>query len=454
MRAPLYDKLRAYHRQNRISFAMPGHKNGRGLRGDLLDCDVTELAATENLHIPGEEITDAKRLLAKVYGADESFIVTGGSTACIQAMIAGCVRRGGTLLAAADCHMSVINACAIMGIKLRLIPRETDGEFLTAKRLTDIEAYIDGADAVLVTSPTYYGLCADIEEIAQECHKRGIPLIVDEAHGAHFAASEKFPKSAVELGADAVCQSAHKTLGALTGAAYLHVKEDLVSVSAIARALTMFETSSPSYVIAASADIAREELEKGGWEETIDECERLKKRILADTEIKTLENDDPTRIVFNFGAYETTGFKIDAMLSEKYGIDIEMADLLNIVLIVTPYNTAADMEKLYRALLEITIGLNKREKPVKIPQMPVTVGIFSPADAFFGKTQSVPIGNSAGSVSAVTVTPYPPGIPVIFQGARITKEQLEYIERLQDAGAQITGIDGFNIEILKQEENV
>ncbi len=454
MSAPLYDKLRAYHRQNRISFAMPGHKNGRGLRGDLLDCDVTELAATENLHSPSEAVAESKRLLAKLYGADESFIVTGGSTTCIQAMIAACIGRGGTLLAAADCHMSVINACAVMGIKLRLIPRETDEEFLIAKRLTDIEEYIDGADAVLVTSPTYYGLCADVEAIVVSCHKRGIPLLVDEAHGAHFAADERFPKSALALCADAVCQSAHKTLGALTGAAYLHVRGNLVNPSKIARALTVFETSSPSYVIAASADIAREELEKGGWEAITDKCESFKKRILTDTKIKILRNDDPTRLVLNFGVYETTGFEIERVLAEKYGTDIEMADLLNIVLIVTPYNTAEDMEKLYRALLEITEGLNKREKPVKIPKIPVIAGTFSPADAFFGKTQSVPIGNSAGRVSAVTVTPYPPGIPVIFQGTEITQEQIEYIERLKNAGAQITGIDGYEIEILKQEENV
>ncbi len=454
MSAPLYDKLTAYHRQNRISFAMPGHKNGRGLRADLLDCDVTELAATENLHSPSEAVAEAKRLLSTLYGADESFIVTGGSTTCVQAMLAACVGRGGTLLAAADCHMSVINACAVMGIRLRLIPRETDEEFLIAKRLTDIENLADGADAVLVTSPTYYGLCADVEAIAASCRKRGVPLLVDEAHGAHFAAGGRFPKSAVTLGADAVCQSAHKTLGALTGAAYLHVNKGSVSPSKIARALTVFETSSPSYVIAASADIAREELENGGWEAIADKCADFKKRILTGTEIKVLENDDPTRLVLNFGAYETTGFAIDSALSRKYGIDIEMADLVNIVLIATPYNTAEDMEKLYRALLEITKKLSKRKAAVKIPKIPATDGIFSPADAFFGKTRSVPIGNSAGYVSAVTVTPYPPGIPVIFQGARITGEQLEYIERLKNAGAQITGADGYEIEILTQEENV
>lgn len=454
MSAPLYDKLIGYHLKNRISFAMPGHKNGRGLKPDLLCCDVTELRGTENLHHPRAFIKESKRLLSGLFYSDESFIVTGGSTTCIQAMIAASVRRGGMLLAAADCHMSVINACALLGIKIRLIPRVTDGEFLIAGRLFDIEKYIEGADAVIVTSPTYYGLCADIEKIAEQCHKHGIPLLVDEAHGAHFIADGRFPRPAVTLGADAVCQSAHKTLDALTGAAFLHVKGRLIDSARIAQAITMLETSSPSYVIAASADLAREKLGRGGWSGIINECDALRLRLESETEIRFLKNDDPTRLVINFGAYETTGFAVDELLSEKFNIDVEMSDLVNIVLIVTPSNTAEDLETLCCALIKIANGLEKRKNPLSFTFRFAPGGVISPSDVLFLQTETVPLLKSAGRVSAAAVTPYPPGIPVIYQGGRITEEQLEYINELSAAGAEIIGLKDGNIEILKQEENI
>lgn len=454
MSAPLYERLINYHNQNRISFAMPGHKNGRGIKSELINYDVTELEATENLHHPREFVTEAKRLLSKLYGSEESYILTCGSTAGIQAMIASCVKRGGTLLAAADCHMSVINACAILGIKLKFIPREIDGDFLIAKRLFGIEEYMDGADAVIITSPTYYGLCSDIGEIAKSCHKRGIPLLVDEAHGAHFAADSRFPDNAVSLGADLAVNSAHKTLNALTGAAYLHFKSDIVNKDRLEKALTMFQTSSPSYVIAASADLAREETERGGWSEAIDRCEKFKNRIKDNTEIKFLENDDITRLVLNLSAYDTTGFEINSRLSQEFGIDIEMADLINLVLIATPSNTDEDFDRLYDAVLKIVTGLNKMSEPLKINMPPVFLETVCPSDAFFEETEEVVLADGAGKISAVTVTPYPPGIPVLYMGAVITREQVEYIEYIISAGAEVNGIKDGRIEVLKSEEDI
>lgn len=451
MNAPLYDRLINYHRQNRISFAMPGHKNGRGLPADLLCCDVTELDATENLHNPQSALAESKRRLSRMFGCGESFIVTCGSTVCIQAMIAAALKPGDTLLASADCHMSVINACALMGIKLKFIPRETDKDFLTAKPLSDIEPYIDGADAVIITSPTYYGICADVEKIAKTCHDRKIPLLADEAHGAHFIKNELFPKPAVTLGADAVCQSAHKTLNALTGAAFLHVRGDIINRERIRKTLAMIETSSPSYVIAASAEWAANEKNTVKWGEIIEKCRDFRKKIAEKTRIKLLENDDPTRLVLNFGAYETSGIDVSGELAEKYGIDAEMADLLNIVLIATSSSTAEDMDKLYAAILEIASGLKERVKPLEIPFPPSFDGVISPSDAFFGGAETIPLERCRGKISAATVMPYPPGIPVICAGAPITAEQIEYISRLEKAGAEIVGMKNGNIEILKEE---
>ncbi|MCC8169618.1 MAG: aminotransferase class I/II-fold pyridoxal phosphate-dependent enzyme [Oscillospiraceae bacterium] len=450
MNTPLYTRLKKYYSQNRISFAMPGHKNGRGLRRDLLDCDVTELDETENLHNPGKFIKESKRLLSELFGSDESFIMTCGSTAGIQAMIASAVKPGGTLLAAADCHMSVINTCSLLGINLKFISRETDAKFLIPKRIESVEKYICGADAVIITSPTYYGLCSDIESISKICHERGIPLLVDEAHGAHFISSAEFPTPAVMSGADAVCQSAHKTLNALTGAAFLHVKSGLINRAKLAKLLAMFQTSSPSYIIAASADIAASELRETGWDKICALCDDFKKTLSSETDIEFLENDDCTRLVLCFGKYDTSVFQIKNILSKSYKIDVEMADLLNLVLIVTPSNTREDLDALRGALIEITSGLRKRTEALKITPLPTLDGVISPRDALFADTEKTAFTECAGRISAATVTAYPPGIPIICAGAEITRAQLEYIEYLREIGAEIIGADGGMIEVLRR----
>ena len=248
MSAPLYEHLLAYSKQNRISFAMPGHKNGRGLKKDLLSLDVTELSATENLIHPGEYVLKAQELLSSLYGSDKSYILTGGSTSAIQSMICAGVKPGGTLLSAGDCHMSVINTCALLGINLKLFPKEIDNSFSVPKGTGTLKKHLtDDIDAVIITSPNYYGICSDIKNTAEECHAKNIPLLVDEAHGAHFIASNLFPQTAVKY-ADAVCQSAHKTLNAMNGSSYLHINGDLIDRKRLEKSLYMFQSSSPSYV--------------------------------------------------------------------------------------------------------------------------------------------------------------------------------------------------------------
>ena len=451
MKAPIYEKLIEYHNKNRISFAMPGHKNGRGLPSGLINCDVTELDATDDLRRPREAVTEAQRLLAKLYGAQRSYILTGGSTAGIQAMLAAALSPGETLLAASDCHMSVINACALLGINLRFAQRGFDSEFNIPSGEPEIGAALDkhgDIKAVLVTSPNYYGICADISALAKICRGRGIPLLVDEAHGAHFIADTRLPESAAAI-ADAVCQSAHKTLNALTGAAYLHINGDLTDRKRLENAIALFGTSSPSYVIAASADTARAELENGGgWKRACDLSAEFRRAVRGNTKIKVLENDDVTRIVLNFGAYETTGFAVNSELSEKYGVDAEMADLTNIVLIASPSNDAEDYAVLYDALRQITRGLKERITPLEIGQPPVCGGVIRPRDAVFGKSEKIRLEDCENRVSCRTVTAYPPGVPIICAGGVITRGQIEYIKRLDSFGAQITGTENGYTEVL------
>lgn len=447
METPIYTRLSDYHKKNRISFAMPGHKNLRGLSPDLQKCDVTELTATADLHHEDKSVQRANELLSRLYGSRYSYIMTGGSTAGVQAMISSVLKPGDTLLASADCHMSVINTCALCGFRLRLIPVSLDREYGIPAGIEDFEIDKD-IKAVLVTSPDYYGRVKDIASIAEKCHMSGIPLLVDEAHGAHFIADTSFPETAVRLGADAVCQSAHKTLNALTGAAYLHICSDRMSRTRVKRALASFQSSSPSYPIAASADAARAVLAEADYKGIIKECMEFKAALCKATGIRFPENDDPTRLVLSFAGYSTTGFEVSERLSSYYGIDVEMSDLYNVVLIVTPWNTHGDFMELFRALRDITGAMTVRDSiyPDIPPVFSETVDL---SEGWYAETELVDIDSACGRKAASVVSSYPPGTGIIITGAAITKEQTDYIKRLISAGAEIAGLIDNKIEVVR-----
>ena len=453
MNTPIYERLRSYRSSNRVSFAMPGHKNGRGIKENYTSLDVTELEATLNLCSESDEtVNKAQKLLALLYGADASFILTGGSTSGIQAMLAAALRPGAVVLASSDCHKSVINACAICGFRLRFIPAELDEESLIPYDAEDIGTALDkheDIEAVIVTSPNYYGMCRDIRKYAEECHKRGIPLLVDEAHGAHFPASSRLPESAIRCGADIAVNSAHKTLNALTGAAYLHIKSGLISKERLRCALDMFRSTSPSYPIAASADAARAELESTiEWNRLIDMCMSFRHMIEEMTYMRVLENDDPTRIVINVTSFDTTGYEVAESLSKDFGIDAEMADLVNVVLIATPSNTVDDFEKLYKALNSIYEVLGVRRERYSFLSPVSREKAIDPQPAFYSPYTELPMTDSIGMTAAKTITAYPPGIPVLCAGEEITAGHILYLRHLKKAGAVFTGFDGIKLPVI------
>ena len=452
MNTPIYNKLKKYRSSDRVPFAMPGHKNGRGLEPDLIDLDVTELSGTLNLRQENDEtVTEACKRLSRLYCSEESFILTCGSTAGIQAMLTSSLRPGDTLLVGSDCHMSVINTCALCGYRLRFIPASIDPESLIPYDDEDVndmlEQYRD-ISAVLITSPNYYGMCRNIRRFADACHRRGIPLLVDEAHGAHFIATEKLPQTAIQCGADISVNSAHKTLNALTGAAYLHVKGSIINRRRLHSALGMFQTSSPSYPIAASADIARADIEDHtAWSSLVDFCLSFEKRLSNELMLRVIENDDPTRLVINFSIFETTGYEIYDTLSDKYGIDAEMADMVNVVFIATPSNTKQDFERLFDALSEISGTLTVRKEAYKVLMPSAKERCINPQYAFYSDTEYVRMTDSIDRICAQTITAYPPGIPVLCAGEEIAPNHIRYLRHLKNIGAVFTGFDGSKIAV-------
>ncbi len=448
MNTPLYNRLSEYAAKNRISFAMPGHKGN--ITPSLVRLDVTELYDTADLHAESAAVKAANSELSKLYGTKKSFIMTSGSTGAVFAMLLSALRPGDTLLAGEDCHISVINACIFAGVRIAVIKKELDAAFLVPKRVYDIEKYFDMYEnirAVLVTSPNYYGICEDLPSIYESCKKHGALLLVDSAHGAHFAAGQGLPEPAARH-ADLVCNSAHKTLNALTGAAYLHVCSDMVSSQKVRSAINTVETTSPSYPIAASADIAREALCRVNWAECIKKCTELGKK-LKDLGLSVLDNDDPTRLVINFANAGISGFFVRDRLLEEYGIDVEMADISNIVLIATPYNIAADFGDFYNAVSKIIKPIGAKTELPHIDGAPHN-GLISPREAYFKDGIDVELDKAAGRISKATVAAYPPGTPVIITGERIRREQTELLKTLLKYGAKISGLNGNRIETVKE----
>lgn len=452
MNTPIYNKLKNYRSSDRVPFAMPGHKNGRGLEPDLINLDVTELSGTLNLRQENDEtVAESCELLSKLYCSDESFILTCGSTAGIQSMLTSVLRPGDTLLVGSDCHMSVINTCALCGYKLRFIPASIDPESLIPYDDEDVNDILDryrDISAVLITSPNYYGMCRNVRRFADACHRHRIPLLVDEAHGAHFIASETLPQTAIQCGADAAVNSAHKTLNALTGAAYLHIKGNLINRHRLNAALGMFQTSSPSYPIAASADIARADIENhSAWGNLVSFCNSFRKRLSDELMLRVIENDDPTRLVINFSIFDTTGFSICDTLSDKYGIDAEMADMVNVVFITSPSNTKQDFERLFDALREISETLGLRKESLKVLMPSARERCFDPQYAFYADVEYVRMTDSIDRICAQTITAYPPGIPVLCAGEEIAPNHILYLRHLKNIGAVFTGFDGSKIAV-------
>lgn len=444
----LYEHLCGYAGLDRISFAMPGHKGGRGFsrefKARLAEIDVTELADTENLYAPRQVLSQAQQRLAELYGSRKSFFLTGGSTEGIHVMIYSAC-SGGKLLVNRTCHRSVVNCCVLGGIEPVFIPQETDGELLVPKCVTpeSVEKCLaenDGVDAVMITTPSFYGQIADVEAIARVCHKHGVPLLADEAHGAHFAA-EGMPKGAIYCGADMAVQSAHKTLNALNQAAYLHAAGDIVDIARVSALVGMVGTSSPSYPVIASAQLAAEELSDGSWQRLADYLGKKKHGIMKRTRLVMPKRScDPARVVFGFKNYAVTGYEAERRLRQEYNIDIEMADHKNVVCIVTPSNTREEIDLLFEAAEQICAGAGE-ERGTLLPDPPLPEPAVSPRRAFYADGEILPLEKAAGRISKSAVCAYPPGSALLSFGERISSGMIEYVNTIKTMGAAIEGLE-------------
>ncbi len=450
---------------------MPGHKLGKGIPyrflNDLHLLDMTEIPGLDNLHFPNGVIKEAQELAAKAFGADYTSFLVNGSTCGVHAAIMSLCKPGDRLIVSRDCHKSVIGGMMLAGVTPIYIKPEYDNLFGVPSFIlpsTVEQAIKNNPDAVgvFVTRPNYYGICSDIGEISDLVHSYNKILIVDEAHGAHLKFSSKLPCCAMDVSADVCIQSAHKTLPALTQGAYIHVKGHRVDVEKLKFILRIIQTSSPSYLIMSFLDISRAIMEEHGSElidNLLENIRCFEEMMTDDTGYKILSRHytepaqtDKTRVVVNVRNTGKTGFEIDGILRNRFNIQVEMADINNIVCISTIADRMNEFESLYQALSEIDKRIKDSKRlpdinirDIKLP--PQVVGLDKVMQLEY-KNQE--LAKSEGMVSRGIITPYPPGVPVVCPGEVVTAEAIQYLLSVIEAGGTVNGVsESLKIEVLE-----
>ena len=454
-KAPLVAALAAM--RARTSFHMPGHKG----RAELLPLDaafdVTELPVTDDLYAASGPIAAAQRLAARSARAAATVLLTNGSTCGVQAMLGYAARPGQRVILPRACHLSAVSACALYGLEPVWVDSMADDG---GAPFTPVEALVravqDAPDAacVLVTRPDYYGRMPALEPLARAAHASGMLLLVDEAHGAHLnwlGAGQLWRHepgmgvSALDAGADICVQSAHKTLNALTGGAFLNCAAG-IDVERLLRCVALTQSSSPSFLIMASLDAARQYMDERGaaeLERISGLCERLNARCaawdLAPAREWFGQTCDTTRLALDVTARGITGHEALAVLAAR-GIDVELADPRRIVLISTVADRAEDFERLERGLAELPRGESGFTAP-RIARVPRGERICSVREAVLGATERVPLARARGRVAARALGVYPPGVPLCVPGELISHELAAMLADAQHAGASLFGLE-------------
>jgi len=463
----LQEALGAYEREDCARFHMPGHK-GRGLSGfwrnELAAWDVTELSRTDNLHAPHGAIEQAQREMAKVYGAEDSFLVVNGSTNAVQAMILA-LENEDILLLARDCHRSAIDGAALRGIRTETISPRYDKEtgLLGMVTAEDLECELEHtrATAVLVTSPNAYGCCADVSALADTAHRHGALLLVDGAHGAHFPFSSQLPAT---LGgkADVFAHSQHKTMDALTQAASLHRSNCRIDADQLRRALAMTETTSPSYLLMTSLDWSIYMAKRRDWTGQVARCIALEEQIERLGGLATLHGAIPdlgiaerdrTRLVIDVSARGLSGYEAQGMLEES-GIYLEMADARRLVLITTPNDEPNWYDRLLTALEALPKRKAKKQSKThaRIGGMSSGERAMTIREAVFSPKDPIPLRQAKGRVASESLGVYPPGIARVLPGEMIDVQSIEDLTTEECNGGTLFGVRDGQIFVVQQEK--
>ena len=462
-RAPIFEALQAFEKRRVVPFDVPGHKRGRGNReltallGEkCVSMDVNSMKPLDNLCHPVSVIREAEELAAEAFGAAHAFLMVGGTTSAVQAMILTVAKRGDKIILPRNVHRSVMGAMVLCGAVPVYVDPACDEELgiPLGMRLEDVKRAIQShpdAKAVLVNNPTYYGICSDIRSIVKLAHQAGMRCLADEAHGTHFYFGENLPVSAMAAGADMAAVSMHKSGGSLTQSSLL-LAGPAMSEGYIRQIINLTQTTSGSYLLLSSLDISRRNLALRGKEAFAqvvsmaeyarDEINRIGGYYAFSRELvngDSIFDFDTTKLSVHTLPVGLAGIEVYDLLRDEYDIQIEFGDLGNILAYLSIGDRLRDIERLVSALSEIRRRFGKSRAGLMRQEYIEPRVLVSPQKAFYADKESLPLKDTVGRICSEFVMCYPPGIPILAPGEQITPDILSYIEYAKEKGCSMTG---------------
>jgi len=476
--APLFEALKRYAEEDKVPFHTPGHKQGKGIHRlfkefigqNLFKIDLTVLEETDCLFHPTGILREAQDLAAEAFGADKTYFLLNGSSGGNHAMLLTVCNPGDRVIVGRNAHKSILGGMILTGIIPIYVMPEVSEELGLIKNVTTaaIEATLKenpNAKAVMVVSPTYYGISADLKAIAEISHRYGKILLVDGAHGPHFHFHPDLPIAAVDAGADCSVESIHKILSGMTQASMLHVKGNRVDIRDLESVLFVIQSTSPSYILMASLDVARMQMATEGDKllgRAIELSQQAREGInkidglysFGRREIRPFDLD-LTKVTVNLKGLSLNGYEASQILNHEYNIQPEMADLEKLLFLITIADGEEDIQRLIKAFQKLAhqyrVIKNVTLRP-RFPELSFQMAM-SPREAFFAKQKTVTFKEAIGEVSTELFTIYPPGLPVIVPGEIITEEAYAYLREMAALGAIIDGPADRQMEYIRIVEN-
>ena len=471
-RAPIYEALETFKKKRVVPFDVPGHKRGRGnpelvsLLGEkCVGLDVNSMKPLDNLCHPVSVIREAEELTAEAFGAENAFLMVGGTTSAVQAMILSTCKAGDKIILPRNVHKSALNAMVLCGAIPVYVNPEVNSKLgiSLGMEVSQVQKAIEenpDAKAVLVNNPTYYGICSDICSIVKAAHAKGMKVLADEAHGTHLYFGKNLPISGMAAGADMAAISMHKSGGSLTQSSILLTNKG-VNADYVRQIINLTQTTSASYLLLSSLDISRRNLALRGDESFAKVTEMAE---YARQEInsiggyyaygrdlvngRSIYDYDVTKLSIYTLDVGLAGIEVYDLLRDEFDIQIEFGDICNILAYISIGDRLQDIERLVGALEDIKRLYSKDKTGLLSGEYVNPKVVASPQQAFYSPKKAVTIKDSVGCISGEFVMCYPPGIPILAPGELITEEIAEYILYAKDKGCSMQGTQDPNVEHL------
>ncbi len=470
--APIYEALERFRRRRVVPFDVPGHKRGRGnpelaaLLGEkCVSLDVNSMKPLDNLSHPVSVIRRAEELTAEAFGAAHAFLMVNGTTSSVQSMILSVCKAGDKIILPRNIHKSVINALVLCGaepvyVEAKVNPRIGIALGVEVEEMRRVMDAHPDAKAVFINNPTYYGICSDLRTITRMAHERGMKVLADEAHGTHLYFGENLPVSGMAAGVDLAAVSMHKSGGSLTQSSILLCGPDM-DAEYVRQIINLTQTTSASYLLLSSLDISRRNLALRGKEsfaKVVRMAEYARNEIneiggyyaygkdLVDGD--SVYDYDVTKLSVYTQGIGLTGIEVYDILRDEYDIQIEFGDIGNILAYISIGDRIQDIERLVGALEDIGRSYEKDSNTLYCGDFIQPEVVRTPQEAFYAEKKQVPIREAAGAICAELVMCYPPGIPILTPGERITEEIIEYILYAKEKGCSLQGTQDPSVQLL------